>query len=256
MKCILCLLVVPLLALADKNEDLLAAARSGDAAAVEALLKEGADLETKTPYGQTPLFLSVMQGKTAVANLLLEKGAKTDVRDTFYKMGMIDMALQRKHFETVRAVWAKDPGLAARSLQSVVLFADKDTIAAALAAKPSQEQLDRALNMALDMKKQDAAELLQQAGAKPPAPAPVIDLKILESYAGTYKSAQIPVEIKFWVREGKLVGQVTGQPEFTPRAKSEKEFVLTSVGAEFTFPTADTLTLKQGPGTYTFNKVN
>lgn len=255
MKCILCLLVVPLLALADKNEDLLAAARSGDVAGVEALLKDGADLEAKTAYGQTPLFLSVMQGKTAVAALLLEKGAKTDVRDTFYKMGMIDMALQRKHFETVRAVWGKDPALAGRHLQSAVLFADASTLEAALATKPAQESLDKALNMAIDMKKEQAAALLLKAGAKPPEPAPTIDAKILDSYAGTYKSAQIPVEIKFWVREGKLVGQVTGQPEFTPRPKSEKVFLLQSVGAEFEFLAADTLTLKQGPGTYTFNKV-
>ncbi len=255
MKCILCLLVVPLLALADKNEDLLAAARSGDVAAVEALLKDGADLETKTSYGQTPLFLSVMQGKTEVAKLLLEKGAKTDVRDTFYKMGMIDMALQRRHYETVRALWAKEPSLASQHLRSAVLFADKDTLDAALATKPSQDVLDRALAVAIDMKRDVVAASLQKAGAKPPEPPMTIDGKILDSYAGTYKSAQIPVEIKFWVKDGKLVGQVTGQPEFTPRPKSEKLFVLQSVGAEFEFPAADTLTLKQGPGTYTFNKV-
>jgi ankyrin repeat protein len=44
----------------DVNEDLLAAARTGDLVSIKALIEKGAALETKTPYGQTPLYLAAM----------------------------------------------------------------------------------------------------------------------------------------------------------------------------------------------------
>src|SRR5215469_11629966 len=82
---------------ADANQDLLSASRSGDLAAVKAALENGATLETKTPYGQTPLYLAAMNGHEAVVRFLLDKGASSDVQDTFYKAPMLAFVLQRKH---------------------------------------------------------------------------------------------------------------------------------------------------------------
>jgi ankyrin repeat protein len=42
---------------ADLGEDLLAAVRKGDIAAVRGLLDKGANVNAKSPYGATPLFL-------------------------------------------------------------------------------------------------------------------------------------------------------------------------------------------------------
>ncbi len=63
---------------AELNQDLLDAARQGDLAAVKSLLERGAALETKTPYGQTPLYLAAMNGHADVATFLLDKGASTE----------------------------------------------------------------------------------------------------------------------------------------------------------------------------------
>lgn len=252
----LSLLFLPALVFADKNEDLLAAARQGNLESVQALLKDGAEIESKTAYGQTPLYLAVMQGHTQVAALLLEKGAKTDIRDTFYKFGMADMALQRKHFETVRVLLQKDPTLHERNFRGLVMFADKPTLEAAYSGgKAKQATLDAALNVALEMKREEAVQVLTAAGAKAPEPPMAIDPKILASYAGAFKSEQIPLQLTFSVRDGKLIGQLTGQPEFAPRPKSPTAFSLASVGAEFEFTTPDSVTLRQGGATLVFNKV-
>jgi hypothetical protein len=85
----------------DVTDDLLNAARSGDLDTVKALIEKGAPLEAKTPYGQTPLYLAAMSGHEAVVQFLLDKGAKTDVTDTFYKASMLDFVLQRKGYHVL-----------------------------------------------------------------------------------------------------------------------------------------------------------
>src|SRR5947209_5684527 len=95
--CLILAIAIPLLA-ADVNEELLDAARKGDLVSVKALLAKGAAIETKTPYGQTPLYLAAMNGRADVVEFLLDKGASTDVRDTFYKAPILAFVLMRKHY--------------------------------------------------------------------------------------------------------------------------------------------------------------
>src|SRR4051794_30701370 len=91
----------------DANEDLLSGSRAGDLAAVKAAIENGAALESKTPYGQTPLYLAAMNGHEEVVRFLLEKGASTDVQDTFYKAPMLAFVLQRKHWEVAKLLATK-----------------------------------------------------------------------------------------------------------------------------------------------------
>ena len=108
----------------DVNDDLLTAARQGDLDTVKALIEKGASLETKTPYGQTPLYLAAMSGHQAVVQFLLDKGAKTDVTDTFYKASMLDFVVQRKHYAVAKAIVAKGNGNADEQLKAVADQAD------------------------------------------------------------------------------------------------------------------------------------
>src|SRR2546430_5926616 len=97
------------------DDDLLQAARTGDLTTVKALVEKGAAIETKTPYGQTPLYLAAMSGHTDVVAFLLDKGASTDVRDTFYKAPMLSFVLQRKHHGVAKMLIAKGAGSLDRS---------------------------------------------------------------------------------------------------------------------------------------------
>ncbi len=104
---------------ADVNDDLLNAARKGDLDTVKTLIDKGAPLEAKTPYGQTPLYLAAMGGHDTVVQFLLDKGAKTDITDTFYKASMLDFVMERKHYAIAKMIISKGTGNADEQLKTV-----------------------------------------------------------------------------------------------------------------------------------------
>jgi uncharacterized protein YciI len=77
-------------------------------------------------------------------------------------------------------------------------------------------------------------------------PAATVDPKTLESYSGTYKSDQFPLEIKAFVRDGKLFMQATGQPELPLKAISATQFEFAQAGIAVEFDSSSSFTLKQG----------
>ena len=237
----------------DVNDDLLDAARKGDLAAVKTLCEKGAAIETKTPYGQTPLYLAAMNGHAEVVRFLVEKGASTAVKDTFYHAGMLDFTLQRKHYDVAKILIAKGNGSPDEELSAAADAEQAELVEAVLAkGKPGQPALDKTYEIALDQKHTAIADLLKKAGAHEPAPP---DPKILESYAGTYKTDQMPLDIKVFVKEGKLYIQATGQPELVLKALSATQFEFAPAQIGLEFDSADSFTLKQGGQTFKFKKV-
>lgn len=240
---------------ADPDGDLLAAARSGDLAAVKQLIEKGAAVEAKTPYGQTALYLAAMNGHEEVVRFLLEKGASANVRDTFYKAAMLDFVLQRKHYGVARMLVTKGAGNPDDVLASVGRAGNAELLQAFLdAAKPSQAALDKAYEAALERKQGDLSVLLKKAGAREPAPPFAADPKVLEEYSGTYKSDQIPLDIKAFLKDGKLYLQAAGQSEFPLKAKSATQFEFAQAGIQVEFDTPASFTLKQGTASFRFKK--
>jgi hypothetical protein len=241
---------------ADVNEELLSASRAGDLASVKSLLEKGAAIETKTSYGQTPLYLAAMQGHLDVVEYLLSKGANTNVQDTFYKAPMLAFVLQRKHDDVAKSLIAHGSGSPDDNLEAVARGGNLDLIQAVLdKGKPSQTALDKAYEGALDRKQTAVAELLKKAGAHEPAPPAQIDAKVLDSYIGAYKSDQIPLEIKVFTKEGKLYIQAAGQPELAMKAKSPTVFEFVPARIEVEFDSAASFTLHQGGMNFKFKKV-
>ena len=238
---------------ADTNEDLLSASRSGDVAAVKTALANGATLEAKTPYGQTPLYLAAMNGHEEVVRFLLDKGASTDVRDTFYKASMLAFVMQRKHWEVAKLLAGKSAN-PDQTLGDVAGTGRADLVQAVLTNKPSQSALDKAYENALEAKNKEVADLLKKAGAHDPAPAISLDAATLATYSGTYKSEQIPLEIKVFGKEAKLYIQATGQPELPMKALSTTRFGFAPAQLEIEFDGADGFTLKQAGQTFKFKK--
>ena len=238
----------------DANEDLLSASRAGDLAAVKTAVESGAALETKTPYGQTPLYLAAMNGHEEVVRFLLDKGASSDVQDTFYKASMLGFVLQRKHWEVAKLLVSKSTK-PDQALEDVAGTGRADLVQAVLAnGKPSQASLDKAYESVLDRKQAEVAGLLKKAGAHDPAPPVVVDAAVLASYAGNYKSDQIPVEVNVFAKEGRLYLQAVGQPELATKALSATRFAFAPAQIEIEFDAPDSFTLKQGGGAFKFKK--
>lgn len=72
-----------LLGRAHQSADLFSAAEKGDLQRVESLLRRGADPNEAGPGGQTSLHAAAYRGHRDVIRLLVESGARTEVRDAY-----------------------------------------------------------------------------------------------------------------------------------------------------------------------------
>ncbi|HLK65698.1 MAG TPA: ankyrin repeat domain-containing protein [Bryobacteraceae bacterium] len=238
----------------DANDDLLSASRAGDLTAVKAALDKGAGVEAKTPYGQTPLYLAAMNGHEEVVRFLLDKGASTDIKDTFYKASILDFVIQRKHWGIAKLLAAKTTK-PDETLSDVADSGRAELVQAVLdAGKPSQKALDEAYAGALEKKQAEVAALLKKAGAQEPPPPVTVDAAVLQSYVGSFRSDQLPVEVKISIKEGVLYLQASGQQELATKTLSATRFAFVPARLEIEFDSADSFTLKQGGASFKFKK--
>ena len=87
-----------------------------------------------------------------------------------------------------------------------------------------------------------------------------IDPKILEKYAGEYKIIQPSIIISVTLENGKLLGQLVGQPKFSLSPESETNFFSKDVNAQITFVKdakgeVTGLTLSQGGSAFSAQKI-
>lgn len=242
------------------DEDLLAAARKGDLAQVKALVEKGANIEAKTRYDTTPLFFAARNGHLEVVQYLISKGANVNVTDTFYKMSTLMAAADKGGVEVVKALVAAGAKGIERLLPMAAARGNLALIEYMLAtSKPPGEVLSQALQAAEQQKKPEAAELLKQAGAKPPEkPSAQLPVEILQRYAGTYREDRMG-EFRFEVKDGKLFGGPLGQP-MEMGAYDEATFAplaFLNVRLKFTVEDgkATGFTFSQGPQSFTFKRV-
>jgi ankyrin repeat protein len=241
------------------NDQLFAAARAGDTAAVKALLDRGADVNAKFRYGTTALFKAAEKGHTEVVRLLLERGADANIKDTFYGATAMTWALSNKHPGAVRALLDKG----AEGVDDVLGFGagegNAELVQLALAkggAKP--DTLSAALAAAEKGKHVEIVEMLKKAGAVPPPAADFqVDAETLNSYAGAYKSERSEVNVS--VKDGKLMLGFGGQ-SFTLGAFDKTKFrPLEFEGATVNFNVeggkAVSFTFKQGSTETVFKRV-
>ncbi len=77
----------------------------------------------------------------------------------------------------------------------------------------------------------------------------------LDKYTGVYSSTQMPLKITVGKNETALTAQATGQSAFTLDAAGNHTFKFDGAGITMIFdPAKGQMTLKQGAGTYLFNK--
>jgi outer membrane protein assembly factor BamB len=205
------LLAAGTLRAADPKEALWEAARKGDAKAVEALIKQGVDVNAKTAYGATALSFAADQGHREVVRALLKAKADVNAADTFYSATPVMWAVMHDHPDIVRdlvAAGAKADGL----LGTAAALGHTETTRVLIElTKPSEVSLTNAL-AAVPEDRPGLKELLVKAGAKP-KPPPKFDVAKLAPYAGTYKGPD--AELAVLVRRDQLVVAAGDRPLYT-----------------------------------------
>lgn len=241
------------------NDQLWEAARTGDAAAVTALLDKGAEVNARFRYGTTALFKAAERGNTAVVKILLSRGADANVKDTFYGATAMTWALSNKHVEVVRALLEKSPQSVNEVLMTGVREGNAELVRVALdrgGLKPETLSAALAAATAGDEKHVEIAEMLKKAGAVPP---PEVDVATLQSYVGKYKSEQ-GLEINVTLKDGKLFATAAGQQPLSLMAIDKTTFKPTAFdGVTVTFNVEGGKTtgfaLKQGPNTTQLKRI-
>lgn len=242
----------------DLKEELWAAARHGDAAAVKALLDKGVDVNSKFRYDATALSYASDKGHTEVVRLLLERGAAPNVKDTFYGATPLIWAAQKGHAEIVRLLLDKGAegrddalviGTGSDYVEVVRVVLDKGGVKA--------EALSIALADALKNNRTEITGMLKKAGAVPPPKADFqVKLETLKSYEGVYKSPT-GAELNVAVKDGKLT--MTQRETFVLGAFDDVTFrPMEFEGATITFNLESgkvvSFTFKQGSNSTVFKK--
>jgi len=247
-----------------KAEELSAAARRGDAAAVKKLLDEGVDPNTKFRYNVTALTYACDHGHLEVVKVLLDHGADMNVKDTFYESTPLMLAIrpaQRKrpeHTEIAKLLIAKGAQGKDQALASAVSDGDTALVKVILdSGGVPAATLSDALENARAKNKTEVVTMLEQAGAKP-----YDDFKIDEAqlarYAGSYQGPS-GLPLVFTVAGSRLTGGPPGQKFVLSAIDATKFRVIGAPGITITFQVADGkvtgLSLTQGNNTTPFTRL-
>ena len=89
----------------DGNMALCTAAKNGKTEEVNALIRAGADVNTKGEFGITPLMLAArFNSSPDVVNALIDAGADVNIRDMFGETALMGAALNSGNPEAVKAL--------------------------------------------------------------------------------------------------------------------------------------------------------
>jgi outer membrane protein assembly factor BamB len=233
---LLALLAVGAAARADDREDLWAAARKGDAAAVAALLDKGADVNAATDYGATALWFAASKERWDVVKLLVERKARVNVRDTVWGLTPLAMTLEGDKPETVRLLLRAGATGADSAAIATASRGQPDLLKAVLEAGRVKEQALSAALLVAAPDKPEVAELLRKAGAKPMTGAAGSALDALKTCEGDYESLS-GMPVKATLKEGTLVLAATAaQPPYVLQPLGRGRFQAVgeeAVGAAF-----------------------
>jgi ankyrin repeat protein len=207
-------LAVPAVATAAATaQDLLAAVRKGDAAAVRAALDQGVPVDAKFRYDRTALSFAADRGQADIVALLLDRGADINAKDTFYQATPLTWAAANEHVDVVKLLLARGATGADDVLSSGLRKQNGALVEAAIAtSKLSADDLSAAVEEADKNGAAEIAARLRKAGAVPPPPATYkIEPEVLARYAGSYaETAGARTTLALSVADGALQASFGG----------------------------------------------
>ncbi len=256
------LLTLPLLA-QSLDDKLLDATRAEDIKAVKSLLKQGADVNAKYRYDATPLFFASDRGNAALVQLLIDKGAEVNAKDTFYNVTPLQWATFNSHNNVVKILLKSGAEGGDAVLASAARNGNLDLAKIALEGmNPDSASLSNALVAAKGGEHDEIVKLLMDAGAvEPVVTGADIAPELLKPYTGKYRNSDIGMQLTFKIKEGRLIGETAGQPSLTYVPVEDDVFKAVEFdGIRIAFEKKDdavpSFVLTQGERSFTFNRMS
>jgi outer membrane protein assembly factor BamB len=207
---------------------LLEAARTGDDARVAALLDAGTDVNTVSRYNVSALGFAAERGHFDIVRLLVERGARLEVSDSFYGSRPLDFALRGGHLEIAVYLLERGSPGAASVLNAGIRQRSLTAVKAALATRQvDASALANAMTLAKQINDASILGLVNDAAAATPAkPTAVITLapKALAAFEGRYQSATTGASVNVTVAEKGLRLSAEGQEPLTLQAVEPRRF--------------------------------
>lgn len=238
------------------DDELLTVARKGDVEAVKRLLDKGANVNARSPYGVTPLWLAARLGHAAVVRLLVERGADVNAKEDAHQSTALGWATWKGHVEVIRILLEKGAegrdmvlraGVEQNNIELVRLALEK--------ANLDPETLSDALATAARHNRAEIADLLKRSGAVLPPPADFpVETETLKTYVGIYKDEK-EYEFVLSLKDGKLFALAPFGEEFALEPMDATTFRAPEFGARLLFQTEGgralgfTLKTRSGKGT-------
>lgn len=178
------------------------ACRNGDVAKVREMLDAGMDANARFDAGMTPLAAAALRDQVEVAKLLVERGARLDLRDDSYQLTPLGYAIMFGQSKVVEFLLPRSTEDMDVALLFGVFRNQPALVERALQNKPAPPELARAWQIAKNTKRDDILATLEKAGAQAP---PVLKPEELARFAGTFEG-RLQLELEIVVRDGKLIG--------------------------------------------------
>jgi outer membrane protein assembly factor BamB len=194
---------------------LLEAARTGDRAQVVALLNNGADVNAASRYNVSALGFAAERGHFEIVRLLVDRGARLDVADSFYGSRPLDFALRGGHLDIAVYLLERGSPGAASVLNAGIRQRNLAAVTAALGARElDASALANAAALARQVNDARIVALVNAAAAATPAkPRTVLalDAKALSAFEGRYQSAASGASVQVVVDGRGLTLSADGQ---------------------------------------------
>ena len=242
------------------------AVRRGDLPAIEQAIAGGVDVDTPFRYDRRALSFAADRGQADVVRLLLAKGAKVDLEDTYYHQTALGWASspaqtrKPEHAQVVKLLLEKGAKGADRALAAAIDEDDVPMLQVVLdIGHLPASLLSESLASAKKDNKTSAVAALEKAGVSMPVVATLTPAQLARC-VGTYKS-EAGGSVTITVKDG-VASATFGGPPITLSPRSETLFAAegrpgTTAIFAFVGETATTVTaVSPFGGTTVFTRVS
>ncbi len=208
----------------EQREQLFAAARAGEAETVESLLEAGVPVDASDKYGATALIMAASNGHAAVAELLLQRGADPDHKESFYGADPMGMALFQDHPQVALVLVQNGADNREGAFGFGVQKKDEALARAAVESGPFYESKLKQMRMTMMTVPQVYKDLLKEARSRPDPAPPTYTAEEMKPFEGKFEGWDTGFEVVVALAGEQMTVSLNGEKPIGVAVSGDKTF--------------------------------